>query len=572
MPIAFTMDRDQYGKWWITNYHQLTEKDCKWVKRANKVFSRMYDAADKRTNRDPKLIMIKKDKRLIARCLEDGSIIITQKTLEFCYENIKKISHYSKKDIGDTRLAFILGHEMAHLACDDHWFTQKRNKAFIEDSSSYNTDVKENRPSINKHFVEFRADEYGLIYTALAGFQVDILFRFNFFEEWIDQLTDKKALQSYKPSAQSRYKNIEFRLSKIRSQLIYYDMGIRLFHSGKYEKALDFLKHFNRTISSREVYHNIGLIYFQQALEKRLYFEPDFLKGFKLSTIVDLRSKLKKTIGRNKLSESDISRYRQEFQKKNQQAMRYFRQAIQKDPFYDLSALHLGLCHIINKNYDKAIFCFNEIYLKDNKKYKAFLEMNQSIADFLKNCDHITPSILYNTFKKFKTIIQKRPDYWLAQYNMHILKKNFDQFGHHPAYWSDWSDYFNSSHAKRFENVICEIDSNVMKIQKNFSFIKPPHLRPGQYYNLKVHGFKKVFEDEFLYSVELYTDSNNNRLLVLGKILELLEFNTNIPVPVDITTVTPRRVYDTCSKIQTWVFDRMTLDIKNGKVVSVLYF
>jgi len=44
-----------------------------------------------------------------AIALPDGYIIIASQTLDICYKNVSK-------EIGDTRIAFILGHELAHLA------------------------------------------------------------------------------------------------------------------------------------------------------------------------------------------------------------------------------------------------------------------------------------------------------------------------------------------------------------------------------------------------------------------------------------------------------------------------
>jgi len=553
---GLSMDRDQNGKWWIKHYHQLTQKECKWVQNANNVFLRVYAAADKRANRNPKLIIIKKNKQLLARSLEDGSIIITRKTLEFCYENIKKQSDYTKEEIGNTRLAFILGHEMAHLSCDDHWFVQKKSVHFIYDDQSFNND-----------YLEFRADDNGLIYTAIAGYQVDTLFSTNFFNEWIDHLSPK-TVQSYKPSPKSRHQNIEQRLSTTRSQIVFFDMGIRLFHAGKYEKAIDFLEHFKHSFPSREVCHNLGIIYLQQALEKRLYIEPDFLKGFRLSMIVDLNSRISKTIERKKLGDSDIVRYRQAFHKKIRKAIQYFTQALQRDPFYDLSALHLALCQIISKNYDKAISLFDEIQLTD-KKYQSFKQVNKNIAILLKHGDHTAQSVLSNVFLRFKEILQKRPDDWLVQYNLHILKSHFEQFYNPPLCWND---YYNSQQAKGFEKAINKMDHQVITIQKYFSFLKPSDLKPGLYLNLKDQHFQNVFSDQLLYSVDLYTDSKKNRLLVLGKILELIELKTKIPVPDDIKTAIPNRIYDSCAMTRTWIFDHMAIDIKNNKVVAVLIY
>jgi len=46
--------------------------------------------------------------------LKDGTILLSQKGMEICYQA-------EDKNIGDARVAFVLGHEMAHLGNDDFW-------------------------------------------------------------------------------------------------------------------------------------------------------------------------------------------------------------------------------------------------------------------------------------------------------------------------------------------------------------------------------------------------------------------------------------------------------------------
>ncbi|KHD09121.1 hypothetical protein PN36_22925 [Candidatus Thiomargarita nelsonii] len=57
----------------------------------------------------------------------------------------KKAVEILYKDNGDTRAAFVLGHELAHLANDDHWHLEFFNLAKSNQSL---------RPIVNRFFAQ----------------------------------------------------------------------------------------------------------------------------------------------------------------------------------------------------------------------------------------------------------------------------------------------------------------------------------------------------------------------------------------------------------------------------------
>ena len=56
----------------------------------------------------------------LAAALPDGYIVLSKHAVEILYKNVSSI-------VGDTRTAFVLGHELAHLANDDHWHLEFYN-------------------------------------------------------------------------------------------------------------------------------------------------------------------------------------------------------------------------------------------------------------------------------------------------------------------------------------------------------------------------------------------------------------------------------------------------------------
>ncbi|MEO5330455.1 MAG: M48 family metalloprotease, partial [Magnetococcus sp. YQC-5] len=80
------------------------------------IFNRVQDAADKRGNRMPQLKVVNQPEHPWAIALPDGTILLSLGAIHLCYRNV------SQKE-GDTRMAFVLGHELAHLAKNDFWDT-----------------------------------------------------------------------------------------------------------------------------------------------------------------------------------------------------------------------------------------------------------------------------------------------------------------------------------------------------------------------------------------------------------------------------------------------------------------
>jgi RNA polymerase sigma factor (sigma-70 family) len=94
------------------DYEDTIGKNDPWVGWASAVFERVKATADKPGGRFPRLYIINTKGEPFALSVPDGGIIINPTTLETCYADVDRAE-------GDRRLAFILGHELAHLANKD---------------------------------------------------------------------------------------------------------------------------------------------------------------------------------------------------------------------------------------------------------------------------------------------------------------------------------------------------------------------------------------------------------------------------------------------------------------------
>src|SRR3990170_3127178 len=98
--------------YWLSRYKEISEGAL--VTRANTVFHKVLSAADKRPGVEPSFHIIEFDNLPWAQSLADGTILMTRKALEFCYRG-------RSPEEGDVRIAFVIGHELAHLYHGDFW-------------------------------------------------------------------------------------------------------------------------------------------------------------------------------------------------------------------------------------------------------------------------------------------------------------------------------------------------------------------------------------------------------------------------------------------------------------------
>ena len=157
------------------------------AKRAYEIFDRLIRAAGSRPGIVPRLFIAKTEPRNISLpiSIPDGSIIISKKTLEICAKD---------PGLSDDRLAFVLGHELAHLLKDDFWhmkFFSAIKSAEKEKPSDAKllSEIKEIVGTTDQVLAkELQADEFGIIYASMAGFNTSAIVtddNVNFFAEWL---------------------------------------------------------------------------------------------------------------------------------------------------------------------------------------------------------------------------------------------------------------------------------------------------------------------------------------------------------------------------------------------------
>ena len=268
--------------YWRDQYQELKPEDDSRVKRAKAIFKRLTQVAGKRPDVDPKLFIITTDpwKRTLPFALPQGWIILSKGVLDICYREPIK---------GDDRLAFILGHELSHQLSGDVWhlrFFQAVDASSRQQNLPPELLAELQRAAFNTEQGvqrELHADERGIIYAALAGFDPHAIVTaddsVNFFAEWVSALPrdifNESPSDSIRLTPQKRAAMLKNRLHEVLDQTAAFHAGLWWYYAGDYPQAIQAFKHFRELFAGREVIHNLATSHHRLALQMYQAWQPD---------------------------------------------------------------------------------------------------------------------------------------------------------------------------------------------------------------------------------------------------------------------------------------------------------
>ncbi|MBF0295051.1 MAG: M48 family metalloprotease [Magnetococcales bacterium] len=232
------------------------------VARVLRVFDRVRDVADKRGNRMPRLFVVNQPDEPWAFALPDGNLLLSAGAVQLATRNLSQ-------EAGDARIAFILGHELAHLAKNDFWDSDGHPlPAGLRPRRNATADAQAGLAGR-----EAEADDLGFLYAAVAGYPVQTLFssgqgvRENFFALWNDRLRAASSAASH-PTPEARETAARARMDRLDEGMPLFRFAVRLAHFGSCELAIRLLRQYLRIFPSREVYNNLGACYLELAREE----------------------------------------------------------------------------------------------------------------------------------------------------------------------------------------------------------------------------------------------------------------------------------------------------------------
>ncbi|MGD2086900.1 MAG: tetratricopeptide repeat protein [Candidatus Aminicenantes bacterium] len=427
--LHFLPSSNNNYRWWINkygNYAETSGKDDPRVPQVQVVFERVKNAADKTNDRPPRLIIIDCDagSKPFAMALPDNSIIINTETLDICCDGI------GQQD-GDSRLAFILGHELAHLAEKDF----KHQKAFLsmEEYCAEKTqqeliadfELLDAKKAQQYKDEEIAADRQGALYAAMAGYDISPLFsRENeFLRRWVEQVGVGNFYDDdpRHPAMAKRIQYVRSHLQEVIKNVELFRTGVLLLQIGNFEDARTAFQEFEKVYPAREVYNNIGACFFNSAQYLLIQkFSKEYLR-FRLYTAIDYST----TAERFRGTDSD----KEEINKYLEKAIEYFNKAAKRDKIDKSCRYNLSAALILMEKYAKALEVCDSILDRDPRDVNAL--NNKAIALYYSNVKN--PETARRAIGLLEKAYQLEPGKFEALYNLGSLKKTGAR-----AYWEKY--------------------------------------------------------------------------------------------------------------------------------------
>ena len=311
------------------------------------VFAKVRAIAGVNNRGLPQLAVIKElqEPLPLAFVLPDSSLVLSQRALDIIYKDVSLSE-------GNTRLAFVLGHELAHLANDDIWSAEVekliQSRAFSGkvdgDDLKLEDSIKQDKKDLMER--ELKADDKGFLYAAMAGFPVEQLLAHenDFLSFWVAETHTQSSITH--PEAIQRTNLLNERLQEKKRALEFFYMGVRLSHFGRHQDAVYFFREFQKVFPGCEVFNNLGVSYLQLAVNKML---PAMAYQYWLPGILDDETLIKRTdilpIFRDRTQTKIVREFLE-------QAVRYLKIATEKCPAYRIGYINLAV----------AYFYLDEVY------------------------------------------------------------------------------------------------------------------------------------------------------------------------------------------------------------------
>ena len=315
----------QQPQWWFDQFGTSQTHDLN--SRANQVFQRIQTGVEGLS--EPGLFLIGAAGEPTVLTLERG-VLLSEEALAMCYAQIDP-------QLGDARLALVLGHELAHLREGEHFhaFAAYQNKSGAANLGDATQEE------------ETRADQWGLIFAAQAGFDPHVILQdsHRFLSLWHSRPLQAALLSHPEPEERARVLRNE--LAAVANQLDDFHYGLRFYQMGLYREAVFLMTRFSSRYGGREVLNNLGLFELGLASQQLASCDASLLTRFKLPFVMDLRS-LAMGVRRRGNEVGSICYRQLEFQARIGNATGHFETALALDPGYQPARLNLMGAHLFS--------------------------------------------------------------------------------------------------------------------------------------------------------------------------------------------------------------------------------
>lgn len=307
---------------------------------ARGIFDRIVRAAGRRPGVAFELHVLDTP-RVIAESLLGGFVVVSRGFVELAQSD-------------PHALAFILGHEVAHLVRDHH--------GILDSLGVLGAGAASGRPPSPEHvrayqYVELEADRLGVLFAGLAGYDVSAAV------PTLLTLTARVGPDVFHPSPKERAARIREEITGIGEHLEVFYLGLYLLSAGRYLESARVLEHFLGLFPSREVLSAVGVAYHREALRWAPAAE------FRHLLVVDSMTRAPSPRG---------GRRPPQFRVMMERAVQYYTLAADADPTYAPALSNLAAASLDLGEPDLALGYANRALRQDPRLVSAYV--NRAIA------------------------------------------------------------------------------------------------------------------------------------------------------------------------------------------------
>ncbi|KPJ91477.1 MAG: hypothetical protein AMJ53_11575 [Gammaproteobacteria bacterium SG8_11] len=333
----------------------------------------------------------------------------------------------------------MLAHEIAHLLDDDFWHINFFNAIDISRIKGVSNESVLNQikgiigESEKVAAKELRADEKGVLFASMAGFDVSAVVsngpKENFFKDWERLLDMHRAAPEYldndaHPTTDQRTAGVLARLQQVSDQAELFRLGLLFYQSGNFERAITAFGEFLRHYPGREAHHNLAVSHHQLALT---YLTTSTDKQsdlpFKMSLTIDPITRASGSVFRG--PQENLRRFKEHIST----AIEYYEAAIKQDPGYLLAYKNLASAYVINDEPYKAIAILKDA-LRQTPNDTVLLNV-MGVAFY--NAENIEKAVEY-----LISAHKQNPEYADPLYNLGKVEYSRNNKTLAKAYWQQY--------------------------------------------------------------------------------------------------------------------------------------